>query len=498
MMKKHTVRFEPIGRVYEVTHGSPLHDLIHEYGVEFPCGGEGTCGGCKVKLLNGFINLDDHHRALLNKQRLDDTWRLACLSYITEDVTLEVHQYESLILADNTVFSFVPQSGHGIAVDLGTTTLVAQLIDLANGHVLDVQTAMNAQSRFGADIMSRVLHALDAEGAAQLTGMIREQIGGMVAELLKNKKTDLQKILIVGNSVMHHLFCGIDVKPLSAYPLESPDTAGKTFTPSELGWNLDAKVRVTFMPNIGSFVGSDILAGIFASSIHKSEKYIALIDLGTNGEIVVGNKNKLVCASTAAGPAFEGTNISMGMKATTGAISSVHLHEGKIHAHVIGNASPRGICGSGLIDAVSALLETGDIDIAGQISGDREKIAVAGDVFLNQKDFREFQLAKAAIAAGLDILIRHLGITHADVEKIYIAGAFGTFINLQNTINLGMLEFPAEKISKLGNSALIGAKMFLFNNTAQDEILPLCSHISLESDKNFQDVYVGKMFFMVM
>ncbi len=497
-MEKHTVRFEPIGRSFTVNHGVRLHDLIHEYGVEFPCGGEGTCGGCKVKLLKGSIHLNDHHQALIKKLGLDATWRLACLSKITEDVVIEVHQYESIILADNSAFSFTSQPGQGIAVDLGTTTLVAQLIDLNNGHVLDVQTAMNPQSRFGSDIMSRISHGLKPGGADELTNLIRQQIGNMISELLKHKKVDLRKIVMVGNSVMHHLFCGIDVAPLSMYPFESKDASEQIFSPADLNWDLNNKVQIKFMPNIGSFVGSDILAGILASSIYKSEKFMALIDLGTNGEIVVGNKDKIVCASTAAGPAFEGTNISMGMKATTGAISSIHLKENKLHAHVIGDGQPRGICGSGLIDAIASLLDTGDIDIMGQLADDREKIQVSGDVSLNQKDFREFQLAKAAIAAGLDILIRHLGITHADIDKIYIAGAFGTFINLQNVIKLGMLEFPQEKIFKLGNSALIGAKMLLFNDVTQNEILSLCHHVSLESDKNFQDVYVGKMFLMAM
>jgi uncharacterized 2Fe-2S/4Fe-4S cluster protein (DUF4445 family) len=270
----------------------------------------------------------------------------------------------------------------------------------------------------------------------------------------------------------------------------------KTFDPNELGWNFKSVEKVQFFPSIGSFVGSDILAGIAATGLHRKEHYTALIDLGTNGEIVIGNKDQIVCASTAAGPAFEGANISMGMRAVTGAISSLNLVDGKTEASVIGNTAPKGICGSALIDAVAILRKLEMIGIFGEINSGEGQIQITGKVKLTQKDINEFQLAKAAIATGLSILSGKLSIGISDIEKIYIAGGFGNYINIENVVATGMIELPEEKIYKMGNTALIGAKMFLFSNPGTtDEILLKTRHINLESDPNFQDIYVDKMLF---
>jgi len=270
----------------------------------------------------------------------------------------------------------------------------------------------------------------------------------------------------------------------------------KTFNPKELGWDFSMKEKVQFYPSVGSFVGSDILAGIAATGLHQKEDYTALIDLGTNGEIVVGNKNRIVCASTAAGPAFEGANISMGMRAVTGAISSLKLNDGKIDASVIGNTEPTGICGSALIDAIAILRKMDLIGIFGEINSGDQYIPVAGNVILTQRDINEFQLAKAAIAAGLAILAKSLSIDLADIKDIYIAGAFGSYINIENVVETGMIELPASKIHKMGNTALIGAKMFLFSDMGiTEKILANTRHISLEADPNFQDIYVDKLLF---
>ena len=253
---------------------------------------------------------------------------------------------------------------------------------------------------------------------------------------------------------------------------------------------------IYFFPAIGSFVGSDILAGIAATGMHRKEELTALIDLGTNGEIVVGNRQGMVCASTAAGPAFEGANISMGMRAVTGAISSLHLDGDGIRAEVIGNTIPKGICGSALIDAIAILRQLDLIGMFGEINSGEEQIAIAGKVVLNQKDINEFQLAKAAIAAGLEILSRTLGIRVDDIARLYIAGGFGNYIDIGNVKATGMIALDPGKIHKMGNTALIGAKIFLFTGpSAGEEILPLIRHINLESDKDFQDIYVDHMLF---
>jgi len=293
---------------------------------------------------------------------------------------------------------------------------------------------------------------------------------------------------------MQLIFSNNDVSPLASYPFHVENPGMKTFDPIELGWRVKLNEPIHFYPSIASFVGSDILAGIVASGLHKKESYTALIDLGTNGEIVVGNKNHIVCASTAAGPAFEGTNISMGMRAQTGAISSLSLDGGNIRAHVIGNTPPKGICGSALIDAVAILRKLDLIGMFGEINSGEENVIISGDVKLSQKDINEFLLAKAAIAAGLAILLKNLSIGLSDLTELYIAGGFGSFITLGNLIATGMVELPEEKIRKIGNTALIGAKMFLFaENRNTREILAKTRHVSLEGDEGFQDIYVERM-----
>lgn len=492
-MKKHTIRLHPLGKEIQVNDQTPLIDILHEFGIEFPCGGKGTCGKCKVRLLNGEIKMTDTHRVKIEQLGLSPEWRLACFSQCTRDITLEIEQFNHLILADESEFDFVPQKGFGIAVDLGTTTVVAQLIDLSSSKVLAVETMLNPQAKFGADLVSRIQACLDGN-TAEMTGIIRAAIGTMIELMVIKHKVDLQKVVLVGNSAMQLIFSGHDVSPLSMYPFHSENLGMKTFGPEELGWKIQVVEKVQFYPSIGSFVGSDILAGIAATGIHQREDYTALIDLGTNGEIAIGNKNQIVCASTAAGPAFEGANISMGMRAVTGAISSFSLDIENIEAHVIGNTSPKGICGSALIDAVAILRKLDQVGLFGEINSGEDHVKLIGKIILTQKDINEFQLAKAAIATGMNILANKLSIPVSDIQQVYIAGGFGNYINLEHVSDLGMIELPEERICKMGNTALIGAKIFLFSDEKViSEILAKTGHVNLEGDPSFQNIYVDKM-----
>jgi uncharacterized 2Fe-2S/4Fe-4S cluster protein (DUF4445 family) len=492
-MKKHLIRLHPLGKELEVNDQTPLIDVLHEFGIEFPCGGKGTCGKCKVRLLDGKIRMTKFHQQKVEQLGLSTEWRLACLSLCTGNITLEVEQFNHLILADESEFEFQPRQGFGIAIDLGTTTVVAQLIDLASAKVLAVETMLNPQVKFGADLISRIQACLDGN-SEEMTRIIRSATGTMIELMLKKHAVAVQKIVLVGNTAMQLIFSNCDVTPLSAYPFHIDHLGAKTFVPDELGWNFSVVEKIRFFPSIGSFVGSDILAGITATGIYQKDNYTALIDLGTNGEIVIGNKNQIVCASTAAGPAFEGANISAGMRAVTGAISSLNMVNGKIQANVIGNTLPKGICGSALIDAVAILRNMDLIGMFGEINSGETQIHIAEKVDLTQKDINEFQLAKAALAAGLTILANKLSIPTTDIEKVYIAGGFGNYINLENVVSTGMIELRKEKIFKMGNTALIGAKMFLFSGLEiTDEILKKTRHVNLESDPGFQDIYVDKM-----
>ena len=494
-MKKHTICLYPLGKELQVNDQTPLIDVLHEFGIEFPCGGKGTCGKCKVRLLNGAIKITGIHQRKMEQLDLSSDWRLACFSRCTDNITLEIEQFNHLILADESEFDFFPQEGFGIAVDLGTTTIVTQLVDLSSAKVLAVETMLNPQVKFGADLISRIQSCLDGN-SAEITQMIRSAIGTMIELMLKKCEIEIQKVIIVGNTVMQLIFSSCDISPISQYPFHTYNLGMKSFDPVELGWKFHVKEKVQFYPSIGSFVGSDILAGIAATGLHKKDNYTALIDLGTNGEIVIGNKYQIVCASTAAGPAFEGANISMGMRAVTGAISSLNLIEGVIKASVIGNTSPKGICGSALIDAIAIFRKMDIIGIFGEINSGEQSISLAGKVNITQKDINEFQLAKAAISAGLEILANKLSIQISDIEEVYIAGGFGNYINIENVVTTGIIELPEEKIHKMGNTALIGAKMFLFSEQGISvEILSKTEHISLESNPNFQDIYVEKLLF---
>ncbi len=462
MPQKVTINLQPIAKKLTVNKGTPLIDVLYEYGIEFPCGGKGTCGRCRVKLLNGELELDAVQQNRLEKLKLNKEWRLACFCNVQSDISLEVSQFEHIILADNSEFDFQPQKEYGIAIDLGTTTVVVQLVNLENGHILDSVSEVNSQAKFGSDLISRIQSCLDGK-QLEMQETIRRQIRKMIAFILPKHTLEVRKVFLVGNTAMHHIFSGLNVKPLSCYPFHSPDIGAQAFSAKQLNWPLPEITEIQFFPSIGSFVGSDILAGIAATKMIERDEYSVLIDLGTNGEIVVGNKNRVVCASTAAGPAFEGAKISQGMRATTGAISSVSFNT-HFYCHVIGNTKAKGICGSGLIDAMAILIQQEKIGMFGEIESGEEKIELTSGVYLTQQDIREFQLAKAAVATGLQILLNRLNITFHEIETVYIAGGFGNFLNIPNVIRTGLIECNEEKIVKFGNTALIGAKMFLFQD----------------------------------
>ncbi len=267
------------------------------------------------------------------------------------------------------------------------------------------------------------------------------------------------------------------------------------FRAPDIGWKLDADPAIRFLPCLGGFVGSDILAGILATKMDDNRELTGLIDLGTNGEIVFGNRDRLICASTAAGPAFEGGRISTGMRAATGAITEVDVVDGRLQCHVLGHTAPRGICGSGLVDAVAAGLDLGLIGSSGRLANGAKTLPVAPRVQLSQADIRELQLAKGAIAAGIQIVLKKWGATASQVSTVYLAGAFGNYINRTSARRIGLIDFPDDKLSPAGNTALLGAKMALFSPGDFSQVRSRTEHISLAADPEFQDIYVDQMVF---
>ncbi len=491
-MNAETVRIqlEPLSVAVEVPRGAPLQSALSQHGFEFPCGGTGLCGGCAFRVISGSLQVTDQDRSVFTDAELDAGWRLACPARAEMPLVLECGQWHMDILTDNSGLTGAGKSGLGVAIDLGTTTIAAQMIDLATGDVLSVETDLNPQSSFGSDVMSRVRAALNGD---DLYSVVRSALGRMIVKLAGGRESEIAEVVLVGNTVMHHLFAGFDVEPLSHAPFHSPHLGERSFTAQELDWPLPSLCRIRFLRCLGGFVGSDILAGIHAAGMPASENRIALIDLGTNGEIAIGNREGIVCASTAAGPAFEAGSIHMGMRAATGAISRVALRGGQMHSTVIGDVEARGICGSGLVDAVAAGLESGAILSSGRIADGTKTFPVQNPVVLYQSDIRELQLAKSAIASGFRLLLKQLGADFSDIESIYLAGAFGNYVQIDSAIGVGLLEMPRESIHAAGNTALRGAKILLLSNG--EPFLPEVEHISLASDPGFQDEFVSCMTF---
>ena len=258
---------------------------------------------------------------------------------------------------------------------------------------------------------------------------------------------------------------------------------------------MPAAATVDFLPCLGGFVGSDILAGIFATGLHESRELMALMDLGTNGEVVVGHRGQMLCTSTAAGPAFEGARIAQGMRAATGAISEVRVEDNFLSCRVIGGGEPRGLCGSGLVDAVAAGLELEWIHPSGRMANRRE-MPLAGSVKLLAADVRELQLAKGAIAAGLKILAGDLGATLADLTQVHLAGAFGNYISRASAQKIGLLRMPLDRVVPAGNTALLGAKLALFDALEKwDAVARRVAHVSLNEAESFQEIYLEEMRF---
>lgn len=466
---------------YDPACDGAIEDFLFDAGVEFPCGGTSLCGGCTIRVVAGDVPVTAEMREVLSEAELAGGWRLACRGVGRGPIELEVAQWSREILTDEAAVPFEPRSGFGAVVDVGTTTLVAQRVDLGSGEVTAVETALNEQARFGADVMSRIERARREPG--RLGAILRAQLWALLAGM-----SPLEEILLVGNTGMHHLCCDLDVTPLSAVPFRSETLGAQELPPAVLG------APAVFLPCIGGFVGSDLLAGLVATGMLDATEPAALLDLGTNGEIAVGDRHGIVCASTAAGPAFEGGRIGQGMRAGHGAIDRVDAHDGGLLCHVIGGEEARGLCGSGVVDAVNAAHDLGWIDRSGRITEGRRTLELAAAVALTQADIRELQLAKGAVAAGLRLL---LGDRILRPDRVFLAGAFGNYVRAASARRIGLLPAWATEPVAAGNTALRGARMLLLAPSRRAALLERVAtsvrHVELASDPRFEDAFVDAM-----
>jgi len=391
---------------------------------------------------------------------------------------------------------------YGAAVDIGTTTVAVYLYDMASGSCLGAAAGENPQRAYGADVISRINYTIENENGL---GELKNLILSLVLKLVNNlcgenniSPNDVYSMVLTGNTVMQHIAAGYPPKTIAFAPFTPVSLFGFDVAAKELGiTGVNPRASVYFPPAFASYVGGDIATGIIASDTDLSEKLRLYLDIGTNGEIGIGDKNSIVVCATAAGPAFEGAHIKFGMAGVAGAINRVYTNSNsEIVYETIGGARPRGICGSGIIDAVALMSELGVLDETGRIE---EDFYITPDICITQKDVREIQLAKASICAGIITLLHHTKKTLADIEEVILAGGFGAHIDPKSACVIGLIPKELEdKIIVAGNTAGMGAAAVLLDSAAVErvgEAVKKARYIELSGDSFFMDEYIEQMTF---
>ncbi|MBN1271672.1 MAG: DUF4445 domain-containing protein [Candidatus Aminicenantes bacterium] len=385
---------------------------------------------------------------------------------------------------------------YGFAVDLGTTTIVLELVDLVTGKTVAADAFLNPQTRYGADVLSRITYASSPEKNKELQDMVIQEVNRKVSSLIKKygiRQEAVFEFCISGNTAMNHLFLGLPVQTLASAPYHALFSTMSDLSASSIGLNGNPQARVYIVPNIKSFVGGDITSGLTAVELLKEKGRFLFIDLGTNGEIVLKKGVRFTASSTAAGPAFEGMNLSCGTLAVPGAITKI-WHDGKIRFETLDGKKPSGICGSGYIDLLAVLMENGLLDKDGKLLTESKRIELAEKVFLTQKDIRELQLAAAAVKTGIGILLYENRLSPKDLDAVHIGGAFGSYLNIRNAQKIGLIPgLPISKIHFRGNTSLEGCRLFLLSYKTRNKVSEAVSRIrylSLASHEGFQDRFI--------
>lgn len=566
-----------LGKDFEYVPKKNLLQLLLENDifVDNPCNGNGSCGKCKVRVLEGNLPpLSPTERKLLKEDEINADIRLSCLVVPKEDITIEILQKERKhkILTTGYVpeFEFNPalckkifeikmptlenQSPfedslcealgtkkvnwkllrdyessygtvtgvfndselialeaedtteflYGVAIDIGTTTVVAALIDMNNGEELATASRINPQKKFGLDVLTRITYELEhPEGSKEeLQKTIVEAINEMVEELCsegKVKKENIYEISIAANCTMMHFLLGVDATSIGKSPYAPVFTKAKNISASDLGIKAAKCARVYCLPSVSSYIGADIVAGAYVCELHKAEENILFIDIGTNGEIVLSKGGKLLSCSCAAGPALEGMNISSGMRAADGAVEDVEINEKGVYLKVIGEEDPIGICGSGILAAVKELLRTRIVKNNGafikkeqleesdyrykmiQLNGNKREFILKNtteQLLITQGDVRQVQLAKGALLSGFYALLKQAKIDMSELDKVMIAGQFGAHLPADSLVGTGILpEEVKNKLVYVGNSSKTGAYMALMSVKVKKEIEELAGEM---------------------
>ena len=477
---KYTICFQPDNISLEQSGGTILQAMIAAgLHPDAPCGGEGACKKCMVIA--------------------DGKQVLACQTEIDQDMTVVTQaKKSSQILTEGITVSVDPDQSHpySVAFDIGTTTVVCYLLDGITGQLLAQRSCRNPQTQYGADVISRIQHALIDRAALQ--SCIRDALRSLLVDACREAKilpSEVTLACIVCNTAMHHLLLGIDVKSLVTPPYMPNVKESMEIFADEL---LPIQGKVRILPNVAGFVGGDTVGCMVATKFDELEELALIIDIGTNGEMVLGNGISQIACSTAAGPAFEGAKISCGMRGTMGAVDHVWLENGQVRYHVIGDEKALGLCGSGLLDLIAVLLDLGIVDETGAMEQEKYRIAET-DISLTRRDVREVQLAKAAIRAGIELLAEKMGVSVSDIQKVYLAGAFGNYLNPASACRIGMIPPVLEdRIVPIGNAAGEGAKLCVLSQAEFEyskQLSAKTEFLELASMPHFQDCYVDALEF---
>lgn len=469
---------------------------------EKPCGGNGKCGKCKVKAIGKLSSLTNAEKEFLSKKEILNNVRLACQTYALGDCDVKTisKNNHTKILSDGKIGNYVLNptfTNYGIAVDVGTTTIVGTLYN-SSAKLLAKTQMVNPQIKWGADVISRIEFALNGNERV-LKNSIIDALNNLINKLTKIASVSLNLIdyiVITGNTAMLYFLTGENVKPLSKFPFKAEKLFGETITAKNLGLNVvNGETKVYLPPCISAFVGADTTSAILSTNLCEN-KTAMLVDIGTNGEMALYANGKLTVCSTAAGPAFEGVGISSGMTASSGAIDKITILNGKIRYSVIDKLTPIGICGSGLIDAVACLIDLGVLEESGYLS--KNPYYITENISITQKDIRNLQLSKSAINAGLLTLLKNACVKENAVDNFYIAGGFGNYINVENAVKIGLLpKVIAKQKIVVGNAALSGAIMLLLDKNAKNKaenIAKNATPLNLATDANFINYYTMSMF----
>lgn len=579
-------------QIFHANDGESLMEAMHRAGAKInaPCGGNHSCGKCRVKVLGGTEQaITAEEKKLLPEQEISEGWRLACAVYGPGEWTIEIPEQDKgarvmteggdadeVELAPASTVRCVPidqptledaradierlggvkltldalrklpalirendrlyvtelfgecsvsseEPGNlGVAVDVGTTTMAAYLIDLKTGDQLSCASEMNPQRSFGGDVISRADYACESgENANRLQSLVISAIESMAQRMLREcgrSEKDVRHIFCVGNTIMMHLLAGLETGYITKSPFTPVYSGGFTVRASELGMKFE-NAQVTLGSCVAGYVGADTLSAVLACGMADSDEMALMVDIGTNGEIVLGHRLNMVCCSAAAGPAFEGAHIRCGSGAQDGAIDHVKIENGEVKFTVLGGGEAKTICGSGLVDAIAEMIEAGIIDETGRIDEDflpeeyEDRIFEFEDnpafsldgknengVFIAQQDVREVQLAKSAIAAGIQVLMNEMGAEFDQVDKLFLAGGFGNYIDRESAVKIGLLpKEMAERIVPVGNAAGTGARRAVRNRfemqKANHDLLRKMRYVELSARSDFQKLFVEKMMF---